>query len=159
MSLTWSADDGREMEMLNTHRYSTVVVFGPRTVNTVFKTSSNHEVNTSTRCLGQSDRIWNGSPLSWKSGEKEKGGAEEGKGACPGSVRLGLCPLDSVPRLAALHTSLAWLVQGPAPPPSLLPPDALIHSSLTPSELQPAFDRLHHLSAPELWAIRGERER
>lgn len=66
---------------------------------------------------------------------------------------LGLCPLDTVPRLTALPRSpaclLAWLVQDLAPQPPLsvsLPPDALFHSSLTPSKILPAFDLLYHLS-------------
>lgn len=70
---------------------------------------------------------------------------------------LGLCPLDTVPRLAALPCSPAcfpacspgWSrIQPPSPllPLFYLPPDALIHSSLTPSKILPAFDLLYHVS-------------
>lgn len=64
---------------------------------------------------------------------------------------LGLCPLDTVPRLAALPRSPACLpgwsrIQSPQPPFSYLPPDALFHSSLTPSKILPAFDLLYQLS-------------
>lgn len=65
---------------------------------------------------------------------------------------LGLCPLDTVPRLTALPCSpaclLAWLVQEPAfsPPLFCLPPDAPFHFSLTPFKILPAFDLLYHLS-------------
>lgn len=59
---------------------------------------------------------------------------------------LGLCPLDTVPRLAARLP--AWLVQDPAPsaPLSHLPPDALLRFSLTPFKILPALDLLYHLS-------------
>lgn len=74
---------------------------------------------------------------------------------------LGLCPLDTVPRLTALPFSpaflLAWLVQDPTPSPppfSSLPPDALFHSSLTPPGA--CLLSIHGTSSPlELQMIRG----
>lgn len=63
---------------------------------------------------------------------------------------LGLCPLDTVPRLTAQPCSPAclpgWSRIQPSAPLFYLPPDAPFHFSLTPSKILPAFDLLYYLS-------------
>lgn len=63
---------------------------------------------------------------------------------------LGLCPLDTVPRLTSLPCSPAcfpgWSRTQPPAPHFYPPPDALFHFSLTHSKILPAFDLLYHLS-------------
>lgn len=67
-------------------------------------------------------------------------------GGLSGSLPSGYSPTTHCSALLACL--LAWLVQDPAPSPPLfyLPPDALFHSSLSPSKILPAFDLLYHLS-------------
>lgn len=67
-------------------------------------------------------------------------------GGLSGSLPSGYSPTTHCSALLACL--LAWLVQDPAPSPPLfyLPPDALFHSSLSPSTILPAFDLLYHLS-------------
>lgn len=68
-------------------------------------------------------------------------------GGLSGSLPSGYSPTTHCSALLACL--LAWLVQDPAPPPFFLfylPPDALFHSSLTPSKILPAFYLLYHLS-------------
>lgn len=60
-------------------------------------------------------------------------------GGLSGSLPSGYSPTTHCSAL------LACLVQPPAPL-FYLPPDALFHSSLTPSKILPAFDLLYHLS-------------
>lgn len=69
-------------------------------------------------------------------------------GGLSGSLPSGYSPTTHCSALLACL--LAWLVQDSAPslkpPPFCLPPDALFHSSLTPSKILPAFGLLYHLS-------------
>lgn len=67
-------------------------------------------------------------------------------GGLSGSLPSGYSPTTHCSALLAclLVCLLAWLVQDPAPslnppPPFYLPPDALVHSSFTPSKILPAF--------------------
>lgn len=80
-------------------------------------------------------------------------------GGLSGSLPSGYSPTTHCSALARLPACLAGLGSTPLAPLFCFPPDALFHSSLTPSEILPAFDLLYHLSPGAVEDLRmGERK-